>query len=925
MAPGNHHGGGRRGGQRRVKANPSDAEAGNRDGHPDDDRGRADQSQHTDLLQAGRTLAASDAEKAPAPLLEEFAALGIRVRRAEPVFPPRPGYGAAGTPCVVRANHFLARFVDEGLHHYDVTISPDPTPKGGYREVMSKLVSENQHTEFGGRFPAYDGRDSLFTAGALPFDTKEFEVTLSACVDKRRMRGRKYKVVIKHAAGISLLQLRMLLAGYPTDIPAQALQVLDNVLRDVVFNKRDDMEYIAVGRSFFSQKLGCAKDGTLGAEAWKGLYESIRPMQNGVSVLVDVSSSVFIQPLLLIDFVQKTLKIDVLNRKLTKPEHAKLLKAVRGVRIEVTHRGSERRKYRITGLSVNPTKVLSFKSPSGATKTVIDYFREKYNLKLKFNFLPCLNVGSEQKPVYLPIEVCKIVPRQRYQKKLDGSQVSTLMKSTCQFQPEQLSICQVVESKQYNSTKRANEFGIDVDDKCTVNARVLPPPNLKYHDSGSEKTWSPMNGYWNMKDKKVVNGAKIRNWACVNFCEDLSKNAVEQFCFKLAEMSRTTGVELADLKLPVLTARPDQVEDDIRICYQEAQKELRDQKIDLLLAILPDNNGSLYGNIKKICETDIGVMSQCCRKSIVFTKYNKILANIAIKINGKAGGRNSVFEDAQKSLPVVSNKPTIIFGAHVTHPSAVDHSAPSIASVVASQDWHEVDKYNGVVRAQGQREEMIGGLEDMVKELLHAFEKESNRKPQQLIFYRDGISGSQLKQVFEKEIPEIEKAWKVLYNNEEPQITFIAVQKRHSLMLFPNDNNKRHNSNMKNVEPGTVVDSEICHPAEFDFFLCSYAEIKGPSHPVQYLVLRDDNNFTADELQALTNNLCYTHASSTKATTIAPPAHYARKLAQRAHLYLAQGPDVAKAVGSRSATAPAGGLKQLPEIKDELKRSMFYC
>jgi len=45
--------------------------------------------------------------------------------------------------------------------------------------------------------------------------------------------------------------------------------------------------YIAVGRSFFSQKLGCAKDGTLGVEAWKGLYESIRPMQNGgLSVLV---------------------------------------------------------------------------------------------------------------------------------------------------------------------------------------------------------------------------------------------------------------------------------------------------------------------------------------------------------------------------------------------------------------------------------------------------------------------------------------------------------------------------------------------------------------------------------------------------------------------------------------------------------------
>ena len=66
-----------------------------------------------------------------------------------------------------------------------MTISPEPTTKGAYREVMTKLVSENQHTELGGRFPAYDDRDSLFTAGALPFGTKEFEVTLSAGGDKR--------------------------------------------------------------------------------------------------------------------------------------------------------------------------------------------------------------------------------------------------------------------------------------------------------------------------------------------------------------------------------------------------------------------------------------------------------------------------------------------------------------------------------------------------------------------------------------------------------------------------------------------------------------------------------------------------------------------------------------------------------------------
>jgi len=56
-----------------------------------------------------------------------------------------------------------------------------------------------------------------------------------------------------------------------------------------------------------------------------------------------------------------------------------------------------------------------------------------------------------------------------------------------------------------------------------------------------------------------------------------------------------------------------------------------------------------------------------------------------------------------------------------------------------------------------------------------------------------------------------------------------------------------------------------------------------------------------------------------------PPAYYAQKLTQRARVYLAQGSDTASASSSGSAAAPGGGPKQLPEIKDELKRSMFYC
>lgn len=121
------------------------------------------------------------------------------------------------------------------MFHLQVTITPEPTLKGVYRQVMSKLLTDHQRTDLGGRLPAYDGKKSLFTAGELPFKSKEFDVTLAGRVERR------YRVVIKHATPVSLDQLMMLMAGKSLDFPAQALQVLDIVLRDIVLNERNNI------------------------------------------------------------------------------------------------------------------------------------------------------------------------------------------------------------------------------------------------------------------------------------------------------------------------------------------------------------------------------------------------------------------------------------------------------------------------------------------------------------------------------------------------------------------------------------------------------------------------------------------------------------------------------------------------------------
>ena len=61
------------------------------------------------------------------------------------------------------------------------------------------------------------------------------------------------------------------------------------------------------------------------------------------------------------------------------------------------------------------------------------------------------------------------------------------------------------------------------------------------------------------------------------------------------------------------------------------------------------------------------------------------LANVALKINVKVGGRNTVLVDAlSRRIPLVSDIPTIIFGADVTHPHPGEDSSPSIAAVSPS-------------------------------------------------------------------------------------------------------------------------------------------------------------------------------------------------------------------------------------------------
>ncbi|XP_043807969.1 protein argonaute 1B isoform X2 [Manihot esculenta] len=814
-------------------------------------------------------------------------------------FPLRPGKGSTGIKCIVKANHFFAELPDKDLHQYDVTITPEVTSRGVNRAVMEQLVKLYKESHLGKRLPAYDGRKSLYTAGPLPFISKEFKITLIDEDDGSggQRREREFRVVIKLAARADLHHLGLFLQGRQADAPQEALQVLDIVLRELPTTR-----YCPVGRSFYSPDLGRRQPLGEGLESWRGFYQSIRPTQMGLSLNIDMSSTAFIEPLPVIDFVNQLLNRDVSSRPLSDADRVKIKKALRGVKVEVTHRGNMRRKYRISGLTSQATRELTFPvDDRGTVKSVVEYFYETYGFVIQHTQWPCLQVGNQQRPNYLPMEVCKIVEGQRYSKRLNERQITALLKVTCQ---------------------RPHERELDI-------------------------------------MQKMVNGGTVNNWICVNFSRNVQDSVARGFCYELAQMCHISGMAFnPEPVLPPISGRPEQVEKVLKTRYHDAMTKLQPQgkELDLLIVILPDNNGSLYGDLKRICETDLGLVSQCCLTKHVFRMSKQYLANVALKINVKVGGRNTVLVDAiSRRIPLVSDRPTIIFGADVTHPHPGEDSSPSIAAVVASQDWPEITKYAGLVCAQAHRQELIQDLfkewQDpvrgkatggMIKELLISFRRATGQKPQRIIFYRDGVSEGQFYQVLLYELDAIRRACASLEPNYQPPVTFVVVQKRHHTRLFANDHRDRNAVDRSgNILPGTVVDSKICHPTEFDFYLCSHAGIQGTSRPAHYHVLWDENKFTADYLQSLTNNLCYTYARCTRSVSIVPPAYYAHLAAFRARCYMepetsdsgsmTSGPvsgrgGMGGGAGARSTRGPASAaVRPLPALKENVKRVMFYC
>ncbi|CAI9271842.1 unnamed protein product [Lactuca saligna] len=882
----------------------------------------------------------------PPPIPSNFVPAKVNESNRRPM--ARRELGTKGQRISLLTNHFNVKLSRTNDHFYQYSVGlfyEDGNPveaKGIGRKILD-MVHKTYESEMGGKGFAYDGEKTLFTVGGLPATKLEFNVVLENAASNRTIRGgspsegetkrsrrvpqsKQYKVTLSYATKIPIQAIVNALQGHDSEQFHEAVRVLDVLLRQHAakqgcllvrqcYFQNDSRNFISIGGGV----VGC-----------RGFHSSFRATQSGLSLNMDVSTTMIVKPGKVVDFLFENQNV----RSLREIDWIKAKRMLKNLRIKTLPSNLE---YKIIGLSEKTCREQRFSlkqknqrdgySPNEAIDiTVFQYYAEYRQIHLEYSAdCPCLDVGKPKRPVYIPLELCDLISLQRYTKALSNLQRASLVEKSRQKPRDRMqALTGALNQSNYGADPLINATGITISTTFTqVEGRVLEPPKLRFGRGGD---MVPRGGRWNFNNKTLVEPSRISCWVVVNFSARCDMNALKN---NLRMCSQAKGIEL-DPPFGVIEENPQFKRSPAPIRVDKMFEAIR-QRLpgppSFILCILPERkNSDIYGPWKRKCLVDHGIVTQCIAPTKINDQY---VTNMLLKINAKMGGINSLLSvELSNAIPLVSRTPTIIFGMDVSHGSPGRADVPSIAAVVSSRKWPQISRYRASVRAQSARVEMIDGLfkpishdkdEGMIRELLDDFYLSTPKlKPKNIIIFRDGVSESQFNQVLNIELNQIIEACKFLDEQWDPKFLLIVAQKAHHTKFF------QANSEA-NVPPGTVVDNKVCHPKSNDFYLCAQNGPIGTTRPTHYHVLLDEIGFSADELQELVHSLSYVYQRSTTAISVVAPICYAHLAAGQVAQFV-KFDDMSETASSHSGGGVGGStFTQLPKLHDKVSSSMFFC
>ena len=357
-----------------------------------------------------------------------------------------------------------------------------------------------------------------------------------------------------------------------------------------------------------------------------------------------------------------------------------------------------------------------------------------YGRTLQKPDLPVVNVGTREKPTYLPPKVRVVIPVQSADSKLDPGQTQQMIRFAVRkpadnansIVHEGLSIvglsntnvllvtfpCRTGSQSGRQSANLfvQNQFGISVTPNLiTVPGQVLDEPKVLYKGN---KFAQVRFGSWNMVAVKFNTIGTLNQWSYLMISLPTHRNAfdqaslaavVKQFTDTLAKTGISVAAPLPGQRLDLDSA------EDARL---DQRLEIAAQKLDLLLVILPDAITPLYNCIKHCGDVKYGILAVCSVGHKFAKCSEQYFANVALKFNLKLGGNNQLLDPSRRGL--IDEDKTMVVCIDVTHPSPGSAAnVAGIAGMVASVDrW--LGQWPAVLRIQPNvRKEMVSDVSDM--------------------------------------------------------------------------------------------------------------------------------------------------------------------------------------------------------------------
>lgn len=721
-----------------------------------------------------------------------------------------------------------------------------------------------------------------------------------------------------------------------TRLSTETLQALDVPLVNFARQEqlRDEPAWFISGQKLFASSV-TGMELSMGLEARRGFYASLKSCMAGPVLVVDMSINVFLTggplsevALKIVNYRRIEDLVDACRRGLSRGMIKDIEQALKNSKIKLMHIGHSKK---IIGLGPAADSPDSSFEHNGANVTVAKYFeamcrtdpRYKRQLpqgKLRYPSLPTVNVGSRTRPVLIPMELVYLPGGQSKNQLVTPEMTAQIIRyaairpderfrSIMQGEGGQPAIVSVLKSDDTNSG-----FGLNAlsNEPIAVPAILLPPAKIAY---GGGATMDPMlEGGWNMDRPKQRNfarqppapgpdggfkytllvvgqGPPSSDW----------QNRVMEFCSGIERDAQSSGLKISRFGNPVTCA-----DQEVRI--REEMTKFRAAKVRIVVVLMSTD---CYGLVK-LAADPLGVMTQCVKWKTVEKNPRGFYLNVVLKINTKLGGTShtlasrqtggggattGIFQDPPASMSWIFDKPCMLVGIDVSHPEP-GSDKPSLAAVVGSMDGR-ANQYMAHMSAQASRDEMVSNLEDAMVALLNAFKAKNKKFPEKILVYRDGVSEGQFEQVLNLELPKIQGALELLgIPGGTIKISIVVCQKRHHTRIVYEE---RQGSSVQYINPcpGLLMDyrggqNSITSGTLNEFYLNSHATIQGTSKPCKYSLIYDEIGFRMSELELLTYWNTYLYVRCNKSVSYATPAYYAHWAAKRCKELIAKGADNAK-------------------------------